>query len=360
VTNVKQNRRGIALILVVVVIALTSVMGYAMLSSSMLQKSVYGNAGRAAAADGLAESGVNLAMYYLTHPNSIPGGGTYWAGTGGADVALGSLTGTINVAVTTAGTDGRTYEIVSIGKSGGTDSVSRTLRCRVQSNKYVVRHGALFNTIVTLPYNAIIEGDVATNGRLNLSTLGLVSTVVNGSGFATLYTANPKPRDGFKPFYATPVLAPATSDVNTYHTYRYNGVTYSAEQLLVASLVGVQGVVTKTVSPGSNPLGVFYVIGNTALLDNVTIEGTLIVEGNLTIQGNNITITPREGMPALIVTGYMEVQQPIGVAPRTITLNGVTYIGNQLRGTGAAYSPINTTLNINGALIVPGGTPFNA
>src|SRR5205823_10337543 len=134
------------------------------------------------------ESGFNLAMYYLVNPTRIPGSAnqTYWSGTAGADVAMGSnLSGTINVAVTPTGNDGRTYEITSIGKTPAPDSITRTFKARVQSNKYVVRHAAVFPSTVTLPSNMTIAGDVATNGKLTIPTSG--TCVVNGKGYCNTY-----------------------------------------------------------------------------------------------------------------------------------------------------------------------------
>src|SRR5205823_4412594 len=80
--------RGMALLLVIAVIALAAVLGYAMLSGATLQNRAGANQVRLAGADYLAESGMNIAMYYLQNPDKAPGypsfGGVgYWTGTGG-------------------------------------------------------------------------------------------------------------------------------------------------------------------------------------------------------------------------------------------------------------------------------------
>ena len=66
------RRRGVALVLVVAAVALTAVFAYAMLSGAMVQSRTSGNTSRYQAADSLAESGINLAMYYLQNPTQAP------------------------------------------------------------------------------------------------------------------------------------------------------------------------------------------------------------------------------------------------------------------------------------------------
>src|SRR5688572_28167986 len=84
-----QAARGFALVQVLVVVGIVAVMGLAMLSSSALQVQQGLNAQLAAEADTLAESGVNLAMYYLQHPTRAPQLKTgYWPG--GSDLKLGA------------------------------------------------------------------------------------------------------------------------------------------------------------------------------------------------------------------------------------------------------------------------------
>ncbi|HTW93727.1 MAG TPA: hypothetical protein VMD30_02965, partial [Tepidisphaeraceae bacterium] len=68
----KDRHSGIALILVIVVMAIAAVMAYAMLSAGALQEQVSANSIAQANADALAESGVSLAMYYLTHTSTAP------------------------------------------------------------------------------------------------------------------------------------------------------------------------------------------------------------------------------------------------------------------------------------------------
>src|SRR5688500_18904351 len=126
----QRRRRGIAMLLVIAAIAVASVMGLAILSSTTLQGQVVGNTQKSMSADCLAESGINLAMYYLLNPASAPSlnADGYWPGA--TDYSLGSdFSGTVTIAITRPATN--TYDITAVGMNGG---VSRTLRSRVKVN----------------------------------------------------------------------------------------------------------------------------------------------------------------------------------------------------------------------------------
>jgi hypothetical protein len=88
----------------------------------------------------------------------------------------------------------------------------------------------------------------------------------------------------------------------------------------------------------------------------VTINGTLIVEGSLIVNGSNVRITAPSGQPALIVAGNISTR-----ANRSMTVNGVTWIGGSIVGEGLLGSLL-TTLNFNGALMFggSGGSQINA
>ena len=80
----KARRRGIALVLVVTVMALAALLGYAMLSAATLQATASTNAISMAVAQSQAESGIHLAIFYLMNPKDAPTPPTmpnyYWAG----------------------------------------------------------------------------------------------------------------------------------------------------------------------------------------------------------------------------------------------------------------------------------------
>src|SRR4051812_37913003 len=65
-------RRGAALLIVLGVVGVATVMGFAMVSSSALQAQAGGTLKYATAAEYLAESGGQLALYYLQNPGASP------------------------------------------------------------------------------------------------------------------------------------------------------------------------------------------------------------------------------------------------------------------------------------------------
>src|SRR5206468_936382 len=128
-----ERRRGATLMIVMVVIAVATVLGYAMVSASALQSQTAGNMKYVSTAEYLADSGAQLALYYLQNPSASPvamPGGYYPGQTG---VTFGSTVGgTADVTVTYNSTS-KLYTVVSVGKAttaaGGT--VNKTVTATV-------------------------------------------------------------------------------------------------------------------------------------------------------------------------------------------------------------------------------------
>lgn len=113
-------RHGIAYLLVLVAVAAAAVMGWAMLSVSSLRAQVAVNATDGVDANALAESGVNLAIYYLRFPDRAPidpvigaAGNEHYPGE--ANLApFPESTATVSVAVTNPQPD--EFRIVSVAQ----------------------------------------------------------------------------------------------------------------------------------------------------------------------------------------------------------------------------------------------------
>src|SRR5688572_17257892 len=144
-----RSRRGIALMMVVAVVALASTLGYVMLVSASLQSRASTNQTKLVSAEYLAESGLNIAMYYLEHPNRAPAVNAegYWAGMNTSYGLPNGSVGTLSVSVTRDATDPWTYEVVSAASVGSTSDASRNVtrttsaRLYVQ-NEFVMKPGA--------------------------------------------------------------------------------------------------------------------------------------------------------------------------------------------------------------------------
>jgi hypothetical protein len=322
-------------------------------------------------ADYLAESGINLAMYYLQYPENAPALNVdgYWSGTGGAVALASSIDGTVNVTVTRDASDKWTYEIVSAATAGTNSNtrVTRTGGARVYvRNEYQIKHAGAFNNNASVPVGTAFTGDVWSYKSLGLKS-GVPSASVSGVGYCKTATTGVgwvNPAGGFKAVVLQTAASPDNTLINLYKTYIASDVTYNCDVIptSTASLTGSVGTLTKTTS-ATNPAGIWYRNatsgGAFVLNDNVTINGTLVVEGDLQIKGTGIVITPQAGYPALIVTGTLEIFQP----SKNITTNGATYVGTILKSNGTPLSAaVSSIFNVNGGLLIGtlSGTPVSA
>ena len=103
-----------AMMLVMIVIASASVLSVALLASNGVQQQIARNGADQAQVTYLSESGLNLAVYYLEHPDRSPVqlqrgpfGGQFYPGESG--VTLDGLSGAVDINVTNTGPD--TYRI---------------------------------------------------------------------------------------------------------------------------------------------------------------------------------------------------------------------------------------------------------
>src|ERR1051325_7058367 len=115
---ITNKRSGLALVLVIAVLAFAAIIGFAMLSTASMQAQTTLNSNLALSADALADSGVDLACYYLLNPTkapkNVPVGGYYDGGT----ITFGpNMPGSVDLTITPLATTGD-YKIISVGKPG--------------------------------------------------------------------------------------------------------------------------------------------------------------------------------------------------------------------------------------------------
>ena len=363
-----DRARGFALLMVIAVIAIASILGYVMLSTASLQNHAGSNQVKVLSADYLAESGVNIAMYYLQYPKNAPALNAqgYWAGMNGNYTLPNGSPGSLSVAVTRDPNDPWTYEVAATALVGSPDDpvhrVTRTTGARVYvRNEYIMRPGAVVaNGNITLYGPITTTGDVYSSKQLAMKT-GASTPVVNGRGYSQsvlLTSGYTQPTGQYWPIdnaTSGAAIAPTNDSLNRYRTYSVDGETRNAGllQSVTNILTGLLSIVFPAPST-DNPAGVIYKdasSGPLVLTDNQTINGTLIVEGDLQIKGTNITINPQPGFPALVVTGNLEIFQ----SGKNLVANGVTYIGGQLKsnnnGLPAPPQSLASTFTVNGGLI---------
>jgi Tfp pilus assembly protein PilX len=371
----RRPRRGVALMMVVAVVALASILGYTMLHTASLQNHAGTNQTKLLSADYLAESGLNIAMYYLQYPLEAPARNAdgYWSGMNADYTLPNGSPATLTVSVTRAMDTSAppqpipwTYEIAasaSVGSSSEpTRRVTRTTGARVYvRNEYVMRPGAVVaNNNITFYGPIKTNGDVYSSKQIAIKS-GSIDPEIRGAGYSDkglLISGYIPPRDGYLPIHnpvALSPIAPSNGNVNLYKTYNVDGEQYSAGliQSVTNILTGLLGLLFPAPSE-DNPAGIIYKDATASPLvleDNQTINGTLIVEGNLQVKGTNITINPKPGYPALIVTGNLEIFQ----SGKNLTVNGITYIGGQLKSNNnllpAPPPELASTFVVNGGLI---------
>lgn len=296
------RRRGIALILVLAALAAAAVMGAAMLSSSSLQATVSSNSGNIAAAESLADSGVNYAVYKLqsmTEEEAMEG--EFWAGA--RDISLGDgVQGTFDVTVTRPNPALHQYLIESTGRiESESGEITRKVRAATELQMtFKATNAAAFNGGATIPLNTTIIGPVKSSGNITLLNVSNVQGVVRAAGFLLPFPTLYELLDS-----SPPPSVPTT--YRDYLTYEHDGQTYNAELISSPTLSNV----TYNPNAVTNPAGIFYALGAITLQSNVTINGTLYVKrvssaststvGRLTLDGANVVIRAQDGYPALIV-----------------------------------------------------------
>lgn len=334
-----------------IAVATATLLGFVMISSSALQAQTAETMRQITAAEYLAESGGQLALYYLQYPAAspvaVPDG--YYPGQSGITFG-GGVPGSADVSVVFDAAT-QIYTITSVGRtlSGGAgNSIARRLTVKA----VVVRHFRQTAALtaggdVMLCAGCTIVGPIDVGGNLD-TVAGAVVT-----GLARL---NSKSGGGAVANFqylgvGEAVTVPSMASIRDYTgTYTYNGQTYAAQKLS-------SGVIANRTLPSAadalvNPLGIFWTDSNVALSGNATINGTLVVtNGSVNVHGiGPNVITPMPGMPAMVVERDVNVAG-IGCV---LTVNGLAYIGGGMK-TGALMS--RTT--INGSLLAAGDEPVD-
>lgn len=326
-------------------IGVASVMGMAVLSSQTLQTTACASADRAAQADALAESGLNLGLYYLQNLNdstkcpSTVGSASYRQ----SGISLGSaVNGTCDLTIAyNSRVNPTRYTLTSVGSTTGGTAISRTLTATVDVN-YFGYGMMLWNTSssTTLPLNVSVTGDVLALASVqnNGTIVGtLYSNAVSGSGTAT----STRTTSGIN---YTPVPSTVAHYYPLYAHYK-DGKSYSPTSILTTSLSST----TLTTNAISNPAGIHYRSGDLTLAGNVKITGTLVVTGKLYVSGTGNSITSTSHYPALIVDSDINFM----ASGAQLDVTGLVYTGAKV---GKSSSVTSGKLNITGALLAAGGS----
>jgi hypothetical protein len=339
--------------MVMTVVAVATVMGMAILASNTLQAEASSNQDQAWQADAMAESGINLGLYYLQNlgdsdaskcPAAIsalgvpPPSNTPYTATN------------LNVGASTSGRFDLTidrvsryrYTLAATGRSAVSGGVTRNMGATVDVNYYGYAMIATNPTTgsLTVPAATTVVGDiyssipVVNNGTI---TGTVYASSVSGSGSGGLL--------GSVLNLVAGLLSPSTANVNHYTVYTYNGSAGTGELIVLGTLDNV------TKGPSAlNPAGVFYTLGNLTLGSNVRITGTVVTQGGqLRVNGPGNSITAMDGMPAVV--SDQDIRYTNNSA--TLDVNGMVYTGGRILRSGAFTGD---TLTVDGGVMFGGSS----
>jgi len=350
IRNMKQrsdSRRqagGFAMLMVLMLLAMSVVLGLSYLMSTSVKSTCSANLLRAAQARYLAESGLQHALLVLrTDPTALestsasrPAGPYY-------------LDNTSNSYSFYAVQDADTPSVYYLTATATVDGARQQATMKVLRSS-AARHpttpGVLIDSGLTwLPSSVTINGPYHING--DLWNFGTISGNVSATGrIYDLSRGITQPGGGSPDQYADPIDLPDI-DWRDYLDYTVNGVPCEAALLESRTFDRNNSLANGGAISTTNLARVVYLrpsYGNSCTLpDRLNFTGTLLIDGNLLLDGKNIELTAMDGFPALIVTGYVYV-----IDDSRVTINGLVYAGRGFRGSGNTR---NSRTEITGGLV---------
>lgn len=344
----RRERRGVALMLVLGVVAVASILSWAMLSSASLRARLDSNVNDSIESKYLADSGISYAMYYLRYPLKSPvalTNGTYNKHYGGeSNLQLWSdAGGRVSVSVTNTAQD--TFLIRSSSLVNGTVQTAEA-EVKLLMSGYVLNSALASGGAIQLPSTVTVSGLVRTVASIT-DAIGNVLSTLTGSTITLDVDAVP----GFEQLSLYTETGVTASTGGTDRTYQYNGQTYVAEKA-PATITGT----LSTSRPALNPGNVWYTDADVTL-NGATINGTLIVRGNgksVTLQGTNTVSARVSALPALVVRKDLVFSHGT-LTPAKLAATGVVYVGKELKSSGSTLLAKGVT--IDGSLLLGDGSP---
>jgi len=320
-----------------------------MLSAGALQAAAGSNGVTAAAAQAQAESGIHLAAYYLTHPDTAPLSAGSWGPTAVSFVSTQpptTMSGSVTVTVATVAGSTNCYDVTAVGSvptSTDGQQITRTITAEleVMPSYQITGAGAFNSSAIKITSGVTINGAISTTGTINIQGTGTVNGDVSASGFL-----GGAPNGHENPAPSSPP-APAVGTVTDYsQPYYYQGTLYYP-----GTVSGTGG----TYGPQpSNPLGIYYNSGSLTVTGPLIVTGTLYIKNGTLGDKSTITINPvalsqmTYSLPALVVDQAIQMR-----ANTTLTVSGVVCTNTGITNTLANSS---TQVNITGALLITNTT----
>lgn len=326
-----SRRRGVALLLVLIILAMGSLVTVRFLQAASDRSVLAQTLVESKKAQYVAESGMSEACYWLRHPELT--GGVAWTGVTGR----GTAEDFYNVTVTPKSGKPNWYVVRSEGhhKDGAGNEIVRTVSADFQMY-YGFAEAVITTKDLLVPSAVRINGDVYAYNRLdNHGTIDgsvWVGNTFTNSGTITGITNLNSPLRNIGSYSLGSVII-----------YTYSGGLYIVGTILTSSAANQTWK-----SSLVNPAGLWYRNGNLTLSGTTIVEGTLYVNGDLKLAaGSTIVITPKPNWPALLVKNNFRLDGN-GISA---TINGTVICQSRVETAGGSMP--NTRLTINGAIVFP-------
>ena len=315
------DRRGFALLAVLMIVMVIAVVSLGFLSRSDVELACGRNMEVRAQMDYLAESGLEHARGLILNPQDVAA--EYWTGESLQQLVAGS-SDYYDLVVARNDTDptNRCNYIIDCnsyrldnGQETGRSGLSAELRIDPCIALWTGNDAILWSGFT-------VNGDVYCNG--NLESAG----TIGGDAFANTLSGNIT--GGHKAVGDLSLAWPRVTVADFTWIYATQTITSS-------SLSG------QTLGP-YDPARVCYRSGSLTLAGNVQVEGMLVVDGDLVVQGSGNIITAAKNLPALLVTGDLRIESA-GI----LQVNGLAVIEGEMQISADAAD-----IDIVGGLFVAG------
>lgn len=342
--NSQNNKKGAALLIVLIVIMTVTMLGMAFISKTDVELSCGSNMLLRTEMDSLAETALEQAKGLILTPWDITvGANGYW--TGGSDLQLetGNQYYNITVSKPSSGYTPKCEYIVDVlafSKNGsetvGQSGLQGILRLDPCVAFYSGGSTAMGNG-TTVYGDVYCGGNFVNYGKVYGDTTAYGS-VLKASGSYIQGQSNQNMLDSY-----IPVEYPTIDYQEFQVSYVYeDSMTYPVGIIPPADYSNVIFD-----SSAGNPAGIYYCNGNINLRGNVTINGTLIVNGTVNFYNTGNSITAARNYPAMLINGSGQVN-----SATTVNINGLVIIRDSLIIPNAS---ISANLTIVGGLYLQYG-----
>ncbi len=305
-TEGRNPARGVALLVVLMLVAIASVVGLSYLYSATLMTAGTENLLHSRQADYVAAGGLEHALYVLQTMGSRAEGTTW------GPYALGDEDGSYSFEISVADEQATDlFHISSTGTSGELERI-RIAGALVRSTGHIELEHALRvdREGTSVPGSAELAGDVYGDGNVFVRGTVLGDVYATGSAWRSWFGSV----GGSLISNASrlPVLSVSYEDYIDYawHEDPYQDTPDIRGQAIerIGNTVSADDAVCNGGAiTSSNPGGVVHLVpasvGGVSIGDDVSFQGTLVTEGDIELSGRKIELQALDGFPAVVAGG---------------------------------------------------------